>query len=568
MIKGCKKLKIVVALLLVLAVLGGAVLFHFRSLEDRSNTNVSIVMEYYDLLMLESDGDISAVVSQLAKSGLNAVIFTDSSTINSDIAKAGGVKCGFSPISLTSAQDYLSTYTVNRCDFPLLTSYSLPPEGSENLARAGITVALRYDLSTGNIFSPENFDPNVTDSLLVTSAPYEFTAGKNGYDFSDSVGSVAQTVNTDGVRAVMVPTLLDTENGVVKDPQVYADYISQLCGAIHELGFDTGSNFYSAYKSSPIASIPTLFVFFGVCAAVLLFVNTFKPLSQKLNFLILILLLLFSGAGFALHRELCAKFLSVLVRIALPCLAFYMLTLYAGRFARSNGNYGLGYAVVCSAALSCLAGLIILCGELTANLLLLNAQAFSGLVSFELTFFVDIVVCAYVIYITFRHIYKTEDTTAGEYFGGLWYSLWNHATRTLAIILAVIVAVILYFLALRDGCAALGESVGASWYKVIGCSPRIMQYLISYPCGALGLLLCSRRMRGCAWIFIFLSSATVFSMNRMFSTALEPISRSFAGALVSCLLGFIVSVVICGVVTALLRAFKFRHEREWWNREN
>ena len=104
MLKNRKTFKAAIGLLLALAVLGSIVLFHFRSLEDKSNTNVSIIMDYNDIIMLDFD-DISDVASQLAAGGLNAVIFSDSETINQDITASGKLKYGYSPVYLTSVQD-------------------------------------------------------------------------------------------------------------------------------------------------------------------------------------------------------------------------------------------------------------------------------------------------------------------------------------------------------------------------------------------------------------------------------------------------------------------------------
>jgi len=543
---------IVLAVLLAAGVAGGAMLFLQRDALDRANRHVALVMDYYDTAMLETEEKDVSVLELLRESGLSAVTLSENDGTAAAAVKKAGLPLGYSPIRLSDAGAYLADADALGCGFSLLLSRTLPAEGQERLAGAGLTAAVRIDVTSGTDTAPEGLRTDLMETLPAAEAPDRGTWADGVPDLSGNLDLVVSAVDRAGARAVILTPFFDEEGAVVTDVTVYTDYLTALTARLESLGYTPGPALYTP-EAADTSPLPAILLFCGLCAAVLLFVGSFGRLPIAASIPLLVFLLAAAVLGGLFRREFTEGAFSLAARIAVPCLAFRWAVDRAVALWRSNGNYGIRAAVFYSAGVTFVAGLILIAGETAANLLFLDLEALSGHLSFPLPTLVNLLIALYVVYLLFAKLYRDETSNFSEHLGGLFYSLRSHAARTLAIVLVLVLAVLIYVLALRAQILALGDLLADLWYRLTGASPRAVQYLLTYPAMSLGLLLCARRRRGVAWPFLLFSAGTAWSVGFALSTAAEPLARCVLGVLLADVLGFVFSVLYGKAETAAAR---------------
>lgn len=371
-----------------------------------------------------------------------------------------------------------------------------------------------------------------------------------GYKGYEEVENLTYRAITDrNIRVVQFTVFRESSTGkLISDPQEYVEVFEHLEARIARQGLTLGGEYsvFEPYSPSPVLLALTAF---GVCASALLLLVLLFGLAKKLQYIMLALALPGSFAAFFLMERLAIQVFALATSVVFPCISLWYMARYLDLVSEKSLSRNItSYVGIlgCSALISVIGGIFVSALQ-SSTFFLLAIENFRGV---KLSQALPVVFAAFIV---LRAFYGRDGIK------GVLKEI--KAGKNLIIILAALAlagGIIFFLLRTGDGLIDAGvlEQRFRNWLEnVLLVRPRTKEFLISWPCISIALIMIVKGGRRYAWPFAILASTGFASIVNTFCHSRAPIwlsaTRTVYGLIIG---GFIGIILIC-----LTRGVKLRN---------
>ena len=431
-------------------------------------------------------------------------------------------------------------------------------EYKDILLKAGLTEGLTDDKAVWLIqddvaynylpipdFTPDYETPMVRVFRL--GEEWQMRYGFLGYEGAQEIENLSYRAITDrNMRVVELAAFRDNSTGaLISDPQEYVEVIENLKVRIAKHGLVLGAE-YSVLEPYSPSKILLAAVAFGACAGGIFLILCVFGLSKRWQYILLAAAFGGCFGAILIAERLAIQIFALGATVAFPCISLWYMA--AGLDCTEDLGVGkniFGYIrILCIAAGITVVGGIFVSALQSSTFYMLSIENFRGV---KLSQGLPV---GFSVFIVLRVLYG-----------------WEKVKKTISEIRMgknVLIILVVLFLA---GCMALflirtGDVMDAgvleqrfrNWMeKLLLVRPRTKEFMISWPCVALAMILVAKGERRFAWPFAILASTGFASVVNTFCHSPAPLWLSLARTVYGLVIGALFGILLIFISGAIKR---------------